>query len=846
MTIYKLIAVACLSTLFYSLNAQVHSDLVYVDDNGVMRWTVDNSELHGFGVNYTLPFAHEYRMAKKMGIPLEDVIRQDVYHMARLDLDLYRVHVWDTEISDTLGNLINNDHLRLFDFAVNEMKQRGMRFIITPIAYWGNGWPERDELTPGFSHKYGKAACLTNSEAIEAQANFLNQFLNHVNPYTGTAYKDETHVIGFEVCNEPHHSESSEKVTSFINKMVSSMRQTGCNKPVFYNMSHSIHLANAYLNADIQGGTFQWYPTNLVANHQINGNFLPHVKTYLIPFADLPKFKKMAKIIYEFDPADVGGNIMYPAMACTFRETGMQFATQFAYDAMCWAPYNTNYGTHFMNLAYTPQKAISLKIASAVFHNVPMYQKYNDITQFDSFRISYPNDLAEWVTEEKFFYSNNTNSQPDDISQLKEIAGHGSSPLVKYNGKGAYFLDKLSDGVWRLELMPDAYWIDDPYSPVNPNKQKAAVLHTRQQMTISLPDLGNNFVVRAINNGNAFCPQLNNGLLDMVPGVYLLKRSDITDEIPADLKYKNIRINEFVAPLSNLNRTVLWNHSPAEAVAGRPLQLHFETASPSAINKVEVVMSIGDKRKTVMVAAQNTNSFQIDVPGDMVIPGFLKYLIIVKESKDTSTFPNGKKGDPWSWENKDNATYTVRLVPENSPLILWDAETDWESTYKIWNREVDLKPTSEGGTVLSIQMGQLPDVDPLNKDNRDYAFKFYFREKIKGRCNELLQKKFLLIEGSNLLSLPQPLDIGLIDKNGSVLAGDINIRPEEKVFRIPLTALTNSQFLIIPRPFPEFLPYKVLSDSKSFDWSSIETLQLIVKPGKRKGININIERIWLE
>src|ERR1035437_2301003 len=107
MSIYKILAIIYLLTLFCSLKAQTHPDQIYVDDNGVMRWSEDNSELHGFGVNYTLPFAHEYRMAQKTGIPLEDFIKQDVYHMARLDLDLYRVHVWDTEISDTMGNLIN-------------------------------------------------------------------------------------------------------------------------------------------------------------------------------------------------------------------------------------------------------------------------------------------------------------------------------------------------------------------------------------------------------------------------------------------------------------------------------------------------------------------------------------------------------------------------------------------------------------------------------------------------------------------------------------------------------------------------------------------------------------------
>jgi hypothetical protein len=510
----------CFTSLMGSLWAQTTPGTVTIDDNGVMRWA-DGTEVHGFGVNYTLPFAHEYRMAQRAGIAHEEAIKQDVYHLARLDMDLYRVHVWDTEISDTLGNLLMNDHMRLFDFAVNEMKQRGMKFVITPIAFWGNGWPERDMATPGFAYKYGKNDCLTNPDAIEAQANYLNQFLNHVNAYTGVAYKDEPSLIAFEISNEPHHSGTVEQVKAYINKMVASMRRTGCSKPIFYNMSHSIHLAEAYLNADIQGGTFQWYPTNLVANRQINGNFLPHVQKYVIPFADHPKFKKMAKIVYEFDPADVGGNIMYPAMAQSFREAGLQLAAQFAYDALCWAPYNTNYGTHFMNLAYAPQKAISLKIASAVYHHLPLYQRF---ATNGPLRTSYTHDLAEWVTSEKFFYTNHTSTQPLDASKLEEVAGYGTSAVVTYLGTGAYFIDKLADGVWRLELMPDAYWVNDPYTKVDPNKQKAAVLHTQRQMTVKLPNLGNDFSIRAINQGNNFSAKVDKGSFDIRPGVYLLTR----------------------------------------------------------------------------------------------------------------------------------------------------------------------------------------------------------------------------------------------------------------------------------------------------------------------------------
>ncbi|MFN8205923.1 MAG: cellulase family glycosylhydrolase [Bacteroidales bacterium] len=842
----RLLTLLLLNALLINLKAQSLPREVIVDSQGIMRWSDDQTELHGLGVNYTLPFAHEYRMAKRTGIQLEEAIRQDVYHMARLDLDLYRVHVWDTEISDTLGNLINNEHLRLFDFTISEMKKRGMMFIITPIAYWGNGWPESDEPTPGFSAKYGKDACLTDEAAINAQANYLAQFMRHVNSYTGVAYKDEQQVIGFEISNEPHHSGSAERVTFFINRMVSSIRQTGCSKLIFYNMSHSIRLADAYLNANVQGGTFQWYPTGLVANHQVNGNFLPHVEQYSIPFAENPKFKRMAKIVYEFDPADAGGNIMYTAMARTFRQAGMQLAAQFAYDATCWAPYNTNYGTHFMNLVYAPHKAVSLKIASAVFHTIPLYKTFNDKNRFDDFRISYKEDLSEWVTNEKFFYSNTTQSQPDDLSQLLEIAGCGSSPLVKYSGTGAYFLDRVSDGIWRLEVMPDAYWVEDPYGPAEPDKQKAAIVHTRQQMVLALPNLGINFTARPVNSGNTFIPLVSNGTIDLVPGVYLLMRNDITDAFDASQVYKNIRLDEYVAPVTNLKKTILRNYSACETSAGKPFSLAFEAVSVSGICRIQVVLSNGGNWKTIIAAPQGSGFFKADVPAEMLANGFLEYRFIVETGKDTTTFPSGKRGDPWSWINKDNEVYSVKILPENSLMMLWEAGTDWELTNKVWNRNVYLKPMNDGETALSIQLEKLPQIDPADQSSRNYAIKFYFGEKVKGRRNELSQMKFIAVKAINSLTVPQPLEIGLIDNNGCVRAGVVKINPGEREFRIPLGTFLPAPYLIIPRPFPEFLPYKVQPEGKAFDWSSIETVQVVILSDRSDSLDLNLEKIWLE
>ena len=461
-----------LSTLliFFSIQqalAQSSSTLIYVDKQGVMRYTKDNKEAAFFGVNYTVPFAYGYRSHKALGVDLEKAIDADVYHMSRLGLDAFRVHVWDVEISDSLGNLKENEHLRLFDYLIAQLEKRNIRILITPIAFWGNGYPEKDERTSGFSYVYGKDKAVVNDAAIKAQENYLQQIMKHINPYTKQSYKDDPNIIAAEINNEPHHSGPKENVTEYVNRLAKAIRSTGWSKPIFYNISESPAYADAIAKADVQGHSFQWYPTGLVAGHEQKGNFLPNVDQYIIPYIDtMPAFRNKARAVYEFDAGDVLQPIMYPAMVRSFRTAGFQWATQFAYDPMATAYANTEYQTHYLNLAYTPAKAISLLIGSKAFHMIPRgksYGIYPADSSFDVFRVSYQQQLSEMNSDEEFYYSNITSDQPKNKSRLKHIAGVGSSPIVQYTGTGAYFLDKLQDGIWRLEVMPDAITVRDPF-----------------------------------------------------------------------------------------------------------------------------------------------------------------------------------------------------------------------------------------------------------------------------------------------------------------------------------------------------------------------------------------------
>ncbi len=834
----------CLALLFLFAFAgrsfgQRKSTDVYVDKSGVMRWGTNNEEVRGFGINYTAMFAHAYRAAKRLNIPLEKAIDDDVYHFARLGFDAFRVHVWDTEISDTLGNLLENDHLRLFDYTLSRMKERGMKFVITPIAYWGNGWPEPDDATPGFSRKYGKDACLTNPDAIKAQERYLFQFVNHVNQYTGIAYKEDAAIIAFEVCNEPHHREAPEKVTQFINRMVKAIRNTGCKKPVFYNISHSINLENAYFDADIQGGTFQWYPTGLGAGHELGGNFLPNVDRYEIPFADNPKFKRIARFVYEFDAADVGRSYIYPAMARSFRQAGMQVATHFAYDPTYMADVNTEYGTHFMNLVYAPQKALSLMIAAEVFHEIPMYSDfgtYPENASFGNFRVSYESDLAEMISPTKFLYTNNTSSIPRAGAGLEKIAGYGSSPVVQYDGAGAYFLDKIEAGVWRLEVMPDAIWLHDPFERTSPKKKIAAVQWKAHSMTVKLSDLGPSFSIKGINDDNTSASHSEEGKLSVSPGTYLLVRDGITTRVKPDDKWKNIVLKEFVAPKSNLESTVVV-HKPTAATEGVDYAITATIASPEEPESIQVFAWTGGFRPEVIdMKASGNNKYKAVIAGDKIKQGTIRYHIVVTTGGKSVTFPSGIQTHPRDWDFFDRNAYEAPVRRPDSPVMLFNTATDVNRLSRRWTRSSTVIPTFDPGrSELHVNVERLFIPDPENPNAAklyDYSMRFFVGDRLFASREGLSDKSRVVVTGRALNGKPCKFQVALVSKTGTTYGAVVTLGVEKQDHSINLSDLKQVRLVTLPRPYPTFLSYYFeKKTSEPFDITAVETLQLSIGPG---------------
>jgi len=169
-----------------------------VVQDGILRYAA-GGEVELWGVNYYPQSWMEYENLKKLGIDPRRAIDQDLADLQRIGIQMIRIHVFDSEISDAAGNLIRNDHLDVLDYLVSQCEARGLYLMLTPIAWWESPSSRSDS----FSRNTPKQAMSLWPAAWPAQANYLRQFLAHQNPYTKRRLADEPSLVLFEIINEP-------------------------------------------------------------------------------------------------------------------------------------------------------------------------------------------------------------------------------------------------------------------------------------------------------------------------------------------------------------------------------------------------------------------------------------------------------------------------------------------------------------------------------------------------------------------------------------------------------------------------------------------------------------------
>jgi hypothetical protein len=835
---------------------------ISVDAAGTIRWRDNGQELALFGANYCLMSGSDYRMAGLIGGDRKQMIDEDMAQFARMGWTALRLCSWgDWENSDQQGNLVVNEHVDLLDYLVAAARKRGIYMLLTPIHTYDPRFADqlgRPSSEIGFSKYYSREQMGVNPASIKAQANYIGQLLRHVNPYTGVALKDEPAILFVEVINEPvHHTEDLAGSVAYINTLVGAVRGTGSKQLTFYNVSQDFGISEAIRRSKADGISFGWYPSSLVAGHTLQGNFLPAVDAYpdmlRIDLARLPR------IVYEFDQADLLTGYLYPAMARTYRSVGAQFATMFAYDSLQTAPYNLGWQTHYLNLVHTPRKAISAVIAAEAMRRLPSRQAYGhypESQKFGDFRVSYEEDLSELNAPDAYMNAGPTRTEPRAAAQLRRIVGLGSSPLVGYEGSGAYFLDKVRDGVWRLEIYPDEVLVRDPFEQPQPGKIVSRLLDRSWPMSVRLPDLGSSFSAQPIRlwQKHDEAPQrADSGRFTATPGVWLLSAAGHVDPATLPASINRVGFAEYHVNEPRSYADDVQPLTPPEFMIGEAVRVSVRVANDTLPDTVSLwLRPLGTRDFGAPVTMTRTagNDYAATVDPDRVAAGVFEYAVTTSTGDRRHTFPGAVPGQPGSWPFRTDSYWTFRVAPAYAALRLFDPGGDAAQLSFVRPGE---QYRSAFFRILPVEFSdqaalrlELPNLGADTPER--YAAALYIGQRMAARAGVVAAADSVHIRLRAAGSEHGSVTLKLIEKDGSSWNVDVPAREQWSEQIVALADLHAGRSILIPSPYPGLWNYWRPSPANRggagdrVHIADVERLELDIE---RNHGGVDVESIWL-
>ncbi|MHA4867237.1 glycoside hydrolase 5 family protein [Duganella sp. PWIR1] len=790
---------------------------IFVDPEGVMRWSADKQEVRLFGANYSPFSAGDYRLAVRTGSDIKKLIDADLGHFARMGWDGMRLSSWgDWESADAKGNLVENVHTELMDYLIAKAKERDITMLLSPIVTYpssfADGVSDPSYKATGFSSLYPRKEMGVKPEAVAAQVNYVRQVLNHVNPYTGLALKDDPAIPMIEMINEPeHHPQDLQLSISYINTLVDAVRSTGSQQITFHNYSQDYAIADALAKSKVQGIDFGWYPSGLVSGRTLKGSYLSSVDDF--PALRAPSLAKKPRIVYEFDQADLLTGYMYPAMARTFRSVGAQFAAIFSYDMLDTAPYNLSWQTHFINLVHTPRKAVSAVISGEAMRRLPRLKSFGSFAeskQFGDFSLDDDADTSLLNADDAYMNAGDSLATPRRPTSLKRVVGLGSSPLVNYEGSGAYFLDKVADGVWRLEVYPNALLVSDPYAQPVPGKVVSRLYFNAWPMAIHLPDLGAAFTATPLvvpANSKVEKRQASAGVFSVEPGVWLLSNRANPDLASLPAKINRVGMREYHVNPPQTYDDLIQNTSVTEHVAGQQVRLSVRLASGTLPDQLDLALRpAGRKGFDQPLAMRRVRGFDYVVVIDSaaISEGDYEFVVSLPASKGKITFPGATAGQPGLWPFAASDVWRFTVTAPQMPLEIFNPKRDSGNLSAARAGETDrllnfkLGPGETSGTpALTLGLEERGGVKPeLN------AGVLYIGDAIAARRAGGISPTSLSARLKASNGKPRTLEVFLVEKDGSSWRAPLVAGLNWGTVTVDLNAMTFSRSVLAPTPYP--------------------------------------------
>ena len=185
-------------------------------NNGTI-FDADGKKVHLFGVNYYAPFNHNFYNILELGKDHFKAVDEDFRHFQELDIRFIRIHLYDREITDAEGNLVENLNLDILDYVLEKAEQQNIYLMLTPIVWWNTVstqiaveadyayWYTGSHQDFGFSNFYSKDSLIWHPEALECQKRYFRTLFAHRGKRTGKRICDYSNIVVVEPFNEPDY-----------------------------------------------------------------------------------------------------------------------------------------------------------------------------------------------------------------------------------------------------------------------------------------------------------------------------------------------------------------------------------------------------------------------------------------------------------------------------------------------------------------------------------------------------------------------------------------------------------------------------------------------------------------
>ena len=247
-------------------------------------------------------------------------------------------------------------------------------------------------------------------------------------------------------------------------------------------------------------------------------------------------------------------------------------------------------------------------------------------------------------------------------------------------------------------------------------------------------------------------------------------------------------------------------HQPLqEATSGKPFSISAKIGIDT-IHKITVeVRNSSNKWKTLTMQKISAYEYTTEVPADIVSPGVINYRIMVGNAKDeTYTFPGAFKGDPYAWDEYRNESWQTFVAAPGSGLELFNAASD-RNEVMIFNSDWRSNTAEYVATGKSKNLALKT---TMNKpaSGQVIGWQYYFGDKISGRESELASFNKIVIKARS--AEETKFNLSLITVNGDGYAIVVPLTKDWREIEIPISSLQKDSFLLLPRPYPGFLPLK--------------------------------------